>query len=49
MLAALECEAVALALAGVQLRLSAGGTERALAALLVLLEFNFFSPEGTPP
>lgn len=45
-LAALECEAVAVALEGCSLRLASGATERGLAAALVLLEFNFFAPEG---
>ncbi|KAL4447355.1 hypothetical protein ABPG77_007388 [Micractinium sp. CCAP 211/92] len=47
-LAALECEAVAAALEGCLLRLAAGATERGLAVALVLLEFNFFAPEGWP-
>ena len=45
-LAPLEAEAVGLVLEGAALRLAAGAGERALAALLVLLEFNWFSPEG---
>jgi hypothetical protein len=45
-LASLEGEAVGLVLEGAALRLAAGAGERALAALLVLLEFNWFSPEG---
>ncbi|KAL4443524.1 hypothetical protein ABPG75_011261 [Micractinium tetrahymenae] len=47
-LAALECEAVAVAVEGCSLRLAAGATERGLAVALVLLEFNFFAPEGWP-
>ena len=46
MLAPLEAEAVGIVLEGAALRLAAGAGERALAALLVLLEFNWFSPEG---
>ena len=45
-LSSLECEAAAVALEGLALRLAAGAGERALAGLLVLLEYNFFSPEG---
>lgn len=33
-------------LEGTALRLAAGATERAVAALQVLLEFNWFAPEG---
>lgn len=37
---------MAAALEGCLLRLAAGATERGLAVALVLLEFNFFAPEG---
>ncbi|EFN57952.1 hypothetical protein CHLNCDRAFT_142066 [Chlorella variabilis] len=47
-LAPLEAEAAAVAVEGAQLRLAAGATERAVAALQVLLEFNFLAPEGWP-
>jgi hypothetical protein len=47
-LAALEAEAAAVAVEGAQLRLAAGATEAAVAAVLAVLEFNFFSPEGEP-
>lgn len=45
-LQALEAEGAALALEGASLQLAAGATERGVAALGVLLEFNFFAPEG---
>ena len=47
-LAPLEADAAALALEGTALRLAAGATEAAVAALAALLEFNCFSPEGAP-
>lgn len=42
----LEAEAAAIVLEGAALRLAAGATERAIASLLVLLDFNWFAPEG---
>lgn len=42
----LEAEAAALVLEGTALRLAAGATERGIATLLVLLDFNWFAPEG---
>lgn len=46
MLGGLEAEAAALVLEGVALRLAAGATERAVASLQVLLDFNWCAPEG---
>ena len=45
-LAALECDAVALALDACQAALAGGATELGVAQLQVLLEYTFFAPEG---